>query len=198
MVVINSGDPLPDLVIVILARWSWRYRSELAPLAVAVITALTAWLLHATYARWWPELTGATVAAAAGTGLAGGRLGLGTRAERIYAMAVLITAGGWLAAATAVGPWRQPLPQVLLASAGILAVPWWAHRPAASPIPSGSPRQLDQSVHPAPSTHRSAMSVRSEPRPWLPPLLLLPCTAARTGPAAARIRPIDPNHDAAT
>ncbi len=31
MVVINSGDPLPDLIIVTLARWLWRYRSELAP-----------------------------------------------------------------------------------------------------------------------------------------------------------------------
>lgn len=32
MVVINSGDPLPDLVIVTLARWLWRYRSDLVPL----------------------------------------------------------------------------------------------------------------------------------------------------------------------
>ena len=31
MVVINSGDALPDLIIVTLGRWLWRYRSELAP-----------------------------------------------------------------------------------------------------------------------------------------------------------------------
>ena len=30
MMVISSGDPLPNLVIVIIARWAWRYRSELA------------------------------------------------------------------------------------------------------------------------------------------------------------------------
>ena len=35
MVVMNAGDPLPDLVIVILARLLWRYRSELAPLTTA-------------------------------------------------------------------------------------------------------------------------------------------------------------------
>ena len=31
MMVINSGDPFPDLAIVVIARWAWRYRSELAP-----------------------------------------------------------------------------------------------------------------------------------------------------------------------
>jgi hypothetical protein len=35
MMVINLGDPLPDLAAVIIARWAWRYRSELAPLGVA-------------------------------------------------------------------------------------------------------------------------------------------------------------------
>ena len=56
MVVINSGDPLPDLVIVVLARWLWRYRSELAPLTVAVITVVLAWILHAARSHWWPAL----------------------------------------------------------------------------------------------------------------------------------------------
>ena len=58
MVVINSGDPLPDLVIVILGRWLWRYRSELGPLDLATATALAAWMLHATHRHWWPELAG--------------------------------------------------------------------------------------------------------------------------------------------
>jgi hypothetical protein len=35
MMVINLGDPLPDLAAVIIARWAWRYGSELAPLGVA-------------------------------------------------------------------------------------------------------------------------------------------------------------------
>ncbi len=43
-------------------------------------------------------------------------------------MTVIAATGGWLAAATAAGPWRQPLPRVLLVGACVLAVPWWAHR----------------------------------------------------------------------
>ena len=43
-------------------------------------------------------------------------------------MAVILTTGGWLAAATAVGPLGAPLPAVLTVSSCVLAVPWWAHR----------------------------------------------------------------------
>src|ERR1035437_8063297 len=114
MVVINSGDPLPDLVIVLMTRWLWRYRSELAPLTLAAVTALAAWILHATHPHWWPALTAATVAATAGAGVAGWRLGLVTRTERGYAMTVIAATGGWLAAATAAGPGRESLPRVLL------------------------------------------------------------------------------------
>jgi hypothetical protein len=128
MVVINSGDPLPDLVIVTLARWAWRYRSELVPLTLATVTALAAWVLHATHPHWWPALTAATVAATVGAGVAGARLGLVTRAERGYAMTVIVATGGWLAAATAAGPGRESLPRVLLVSVCILGLPWWAHR----------------------------------------------------------------------
>ena len=35
MMVINSGDPLPELVIVIIARWACRHRPAFAPFAVA-------------------------------------------------------------------------------------------------------------------------------------------------------------------
>ena len=31
MMVINTGEPFPETVGVVLARWAWRYRSELAP-----------------------------------------------------------------------------------------------------------------------------------------------------------------------
>jgi len=128
MVVINSGDPLPDLVIVTLARWMWRYRSELAPLTLAATVALVAWLLHATHPHWWPALTAATAAAAVGAGIAGSRLGLATRAERGYAMTVIAATGGWLAAATAAGPSVGPLSRILLAGTCVLGVPWWVHR----------------------------------------------------------------------
>ena len=47
MVVINSADQIPDLIIVTLCRWLWRYRSELAPLIAATLTVLAGWALHA-------------------------------------------------------------------------------------------------------------------------------------------------------
>jgi hypothetical protein len=128
MVVINSGDPLPEVLAVILARWLWRYRSEFAPVTLAAVTALAAWVLHTTHPRWWPALAIATVAVTVAAGLAGSRLGLATRAERAYAATVTTAAGGWLTAATAASPGRAPMPVVLLVATCVLGVPWWAHR----------------------------------------------------------------------
>lgn len=127
MVVMNASDPLPDIIIVTLARFLWRYRSELAPLTTAGLTWITAWICHATHTAWWPALAG-TTAALAVVSLTGERLGLATRAERAYAMAVIAAAGGWLAAATASGPAHGPLPRVLVLATCVLAAPWWAHR----------------------------------------------------------------------
>ena len=127
MVVMNASDPLPDIIIVTLARFLWRYRSELAPLTTAGLTWVTAWICHATHTAWWPALAG-TAAALAAVSLTGERLGLATRAERAYAIAVIAAAGGWLAAATASGPAHGPLPRVLVLATFVLAVPWWAHR----------------------------------------------------------------------
>ena len=41
MMVINTGEPFPDTAVVVLARFAWRYRSELAPLAVTVLARVT-------------------------------------------------------------------------------------------------------------------------------------------------------------
>src|ERR1700683_2640215 len=84
MVVINSADPLPDLVIVLLARWMWRYRSELAPLYLAVATMLAAWVLHATQPSWWAAILAAALVAASVLVIFGRLLGLSTLAERWY------------------------------------------------------------------------------------------------------------------
>jgi hypothetical protein len=128
MIVMPSGDHLPEIAVVIIARWLWRYRSELAPLTATVVTALAAWLLHATHPHVWPIVA---IPAAVISGVVLGtsrRLGLSTRAERIYAATVVATGGAWLAAATALGPWRSPLGQILAIGGLVLAVPWWAHR----------------------------------------------------------------------
>jgi FtsK/SpoIIIE family len=128
MVVINSSDALPDLVIITLVRLLWRYRSELAPLGLAAMVALSAWVLHAGHQHWWPGLAAITAVTAAGASVTGSRLGLATRAERGYAMTVIAATGGWLSAATAAGPGREPLPRLLVLGGCVLAVPWWAHR----------------------------------------------------------------------
>jgi S-DNA-T family DNA segregation ATPase FtsK/SpoIIIE len=128
MIVLSPGDRFPDVAVVVISRWAWRYRSELAPLAMAVVTALASWLLHVTHPQWWPEIALSTGAVMLATVLAGARFGLVTLAERGYAMTVVAATGGWLAAATAVGPGCEPLPRVLVIGAVLLAVPWWAHR----------------------------------------------------------------------
>ncbi len=66
MVVMNAGDPLPDLVIVTLARFMWRYRSELAPLTTAGLTWVAAWICHATHTAWWPIVAGTAAVLADG------------------------------------------------------------------------------------------------------------------------------------
>jgi S-DNA-T family DNA segregation ATPase FtsK/SpoIIIE len=128
MVVVNSDDQLPDLVIVAICRLLWRYRSELAPPYVALALALSAAILHYNHPEWWTFLLGAATIAAWLLALFGGRVGLALRSERYYAAAVVMGAGSWLAAATALGVTRQPLPQLLLFGGIVLAVPWWAHR----------------------------------------------------------------------
>jgi S-DNA-T family DNA segregation ATPase FtsK/SpoIIIE len=129
MIVINSGDPLPETITLVILRRAWRYRSELAPLTTTLALALAGWVLHATYPQTWPEVEVAAVTTMAATalGAAGPMAGLISRTERIYAATVVLAAGWWLAAATALGP-AHPLLLHLLAGTGlVLAILWWAH-----------------------------------------------------------------------
>ena len=127
-VIINPRDPLPELAIVTLGRLLWRYRSELTPPALAFGAALAASILHAQHSRSWPAFTVAAAVGVGGIAIVGGRLGLASRAERCFAMTVIAALGGWLAAATDLGPGRPPLPWLLVIGTGVLGVPWWAHR----------------------------------------------------------------------
>ncbi len=126
--IVNPGDPLPEIAIVVIGRWLWRYRSELTPATVALTAFGSAWLLHRSYSHWWPMIAVAAAATAVLAIITGARVGLVTSAERWYAALVVVTSGAWLAVATAVGPDMRPLPTVLLVAGLVLAVPWWAHR----------------------------------------------------------------------
>jgi S-DNA-T family DNA segregation ATPase FtsK/SpoIIIE len=128
MMVVNSGDELPETVGVMLLRWAWRYRSELAPLCAIALTLGSAWLLHATRPGWWGFALGIAAVAAWTLATFGARIGLPTLLERLYAATTTLTAGAWIAAATALGPFLSPLPQALAIGALTLSVPWWTNR----------------------------------------------------------------------
>jgi DNA segregation ATPase FtsK/SpoIIIE, S-DNA-T family len=110
-----------------LARYLYRYRSELAPLAVAAGLFLTAALLHGRS----PLTTG--IVAVLDLTIAGGLTWAPIapdlrRSERAYAVTVTLTAGTWLIPATLWGPAHPPMPPLLLIGTILAAVPWWAHR----------------------------------------------------------------------
>jgi hypothetical protein len=126
--IVNPGDPLPEIAAVVIGRWLWRYRSELAPVLVALIAFASAWLLHRSHPHWWLPIAGLALLATALPVLIGGRVGLVTSLERWYAAIVVAATGGWLATATVMSPTTRPLPVVLVAAGFMLALPWWTHR----------------------------------------------------------------------
>ena len=128
MMVINAGEPFPETAGVLLARWAWRYRSELAPLGVAAGLVAAAWWLHRTRPHWWVPVAALTGVAAWAVAVFGARWRFPTRIERVYAAITIYAAGVWISAATAVGPFMAPLPQALVIGGLILSVPWWTHR----------------------------------------------------------------------
>jgi hypothetical protein len=128
MMVINNGEPFPETVGVILLRWAWRYRSELAPLGVTVGIVCASWWLHAARPHWWAVILGITAVATWVLATFGARFGLAALIERMYAATTAFAAGAWIAAATALSPFTSPLPQALAIGALVLSVPWWAHR----------------------------------------------------------------------
>ena len=74
MMVINSGDQPPETIGVLLFRWAWRYRSELAPVYLATIIMGACWSLHSSHAKWWGFVLGVAVVAAGTLAAIGTRL----------------------------------------------------------------------------------------------------------------------------
>jgi hypothetical protein len=134
MVLLNSGNQLPETAAAAIGRALWRYRSELAPIAFAALTVLAAMSLHRTHRGSWPWLAVATVCSMTVLAIpAPGRLRkawfvVGRPAERVYAAAVAAVTGGWLTAATALGPAVPPMPALAGCLTLVCALPWWASR----------------------------------------------------------------------
>jgi DNA segregation ATPase FtsK/SpoIIIE, S-DNA-T family len=148
MMVINPGDQLPELAIMIISRWAYRHRSAFAPFWVVLAAFIAAGTAHGHHARWGVPVAAVTALTtivlalplsvmrrhSAGRPVASAlsrlweKCGIDRPAERGYAATVIATAGGWLAAAIANGPASKPLPMTALIATVILAVPWWFHR----------------------------------------------------------------------
>ena len=134
MMVINSGTDLPETAVTAIGRAIWRYRSELAPLAVATAAFVAANTLHSAHHAVWPWLALATLATITALTIpppAWARKAWATLdhpAERAYAIAVAATTGGWLTAATVIGPTTPPIPATAIVLTIACGIPWWANR----------------------------------------------------------------------
>ena len=131
---LSPDQPQPETADAIVARALWRYRSELAPVVAAAGIVIAAATLHRSHPGWWPWLMAVTLADVAALALpAQRRLRkewpiLGRTGERAYAAVVSAVVGGWLTAATALGPATPPMPALGAVVALLCAVPWWASR----------------------------------------------------------------------
>ena len=85
IMLLSSDSQYPVPIALIVARWAWRYRSELAPAAAAVAMLTTGWWIHAMHPHWWPYLLSAMAVTAWALVPFGARIGLTRLAERIYA-----------------------------------------------------------------------------------------------------------------
>ncbi len=130
MMVFNSRDQLPETAGVVLLRWAWRYRSELAPLAVTARMLAASWWLHATQPHWWPLLAERDCSGRVGGGPTfGARWRFPTLIERMYTATATVRGRRMDHGRDAVGPflphrYHKPWQSARL----VLSVPWWAHR----------------------------------------------------------------------
>ena len=131
---LRPDEPLPETAGAIIVRALWRYRSEFAPIAVAAVTIAAAAAMHRAHQGWWPWVLAATLADITALAMPAPRWLrkewpiLERAAERLYAAAVSAVVGGWLTAATALGPATPPMPALVIILTLACAVPWWASR----------------------------------------------------------------------
>ncbi len=134
MMVFSQGDQLPETAAVAIGRTVWRYRSELAPIAVAALIVTAAVMLHHAHPRSWPwwavakVMTTTILAVPVPAWLQKAWPVVDRAAERVYAGAVTAITGGWLTAAIALGSATPPMPAVAVGLTLICGLPWWASR----------------------------------------------------------------------
>ena len=131
---LSPDEPLPETAGAIIIRALWRYRSELAPVVATAGIVIAAAALHRSHPGWWPWLMAVTLTDMAVLALPVPRRMrkdwplMERTAERVYGAAVSAAAGGWLTAATALGPATLPMPALGVIVSLLCAVPWWASR----------------------------------------------------------------------
>jgi len=130
MMVFGQGDQLPETAAVAIGRALRRYRSELAPIALALVIVAVALILHRSHPGSWPWLALGTMASTAiqaipaPAWLRKAWSVMDRPAERIYASVATVATGGWLTAATALGPTRTPMLALVVGLTVICALPW--------------------------------------------------------------------------
>jgi len=127
LMIVADGSYLADSLAA-LGRALFRYRSELAPFTTAGALALAGAVLHLKHPAWWTYVLGVAGAMLVIVLTTGAPFRAQRISERTYAALTLTAAGSWLAAATRLGPWRDPLPTLLGLAVLAAGLPWWTHR----------------------------------------------------------------------
>ncbi|WP_244894127.1 helix-turn-helix domain-containing protein [Planobispora rosea] len=128
MLIMGDDVAFDSIALVVFFRLIWRYRSELAPVGLALSAETTAVALHILRPTWWLCIAVTTALATVTVAVFGRHLGLVRGIERAYAAYLVALIGGWLATATTIGPGKSPLPAILIIGGIVSAIPWWAHR----------------------------------------------------------------------
>src|ERR1700678_3129954 len=148
MVLTGTGQPPGLIAVAAISRWAYRHRSAFAPFGIAAALFIVAAVIHRHHPQYWiPVMTiTAVIAIIAGiphriiwahpgmhftSGLisrAWKACGIDRVTERAYVTAVITACGGWLSAATGIGPAVKPLPAIATIGTIVLGIPWWAHR----------------------------------------------------------------------
>jgi S-DNA-T family DNA segregation ATPase FtsK/SpoIIIE len=141
-------QPVAIIALAAIGRAAYRHRSAFRPFLITAADFIAAAVLHQDHPGSWTAVAAITATTTVVLGMPRRllwnttgrkiRAGVITRAweacgidraiERAYAGTVIAAAGGWLAAAIAIGPAVRPLPATALMATVILAVPWWFHR----------------------------------------------------------------------